>query len=551
MLLPRFPGVAAAAAAAAAVAALGLLESPRSVASAQALPPRSASSTANPNAPPVNPRRQRFAYVILGSGTTAQAAMETLKAGDPSKEILIIGPHTVLPRMDGTEIDKNASLLDARLGKIYNEWRRQLSNSVSWDGDRVSMLRTADVAIDLERRIITTTAGSSGGGEVEIEYEQCLLATAGRPREFYVLDSDKLNWGTCDQINILYTPLDFQNLSRTAAEGGRHITVVGGGYLGTETVCALAESKQCKITHVLGERAPLAQYLPRYLSDYIGRKLRASGVDIREETLVTGLGNGNAITLDGGDGGAGGEDRLKLDLVGKSQTLLETDYLVLASTNVTADLMGLDQSCKTGLEIAMGGVMVNASLEAYRNFFVAGNAATYFDPNLGRRRVDTYDHAVASGMWAAHNMLSDTLGKYTHQPTFKSSLAGLGMNLVGIGRIDAKLETVGVWYRHQTSSSLGEEEDGVKAAAAVTATTTVKNAEEEFKRGIVYYLENGRVVGVLLCNAKEMATRARDVLNAQRVLTDPVQDLPKTILLAPSHWLSVISSKPAKLVLQS
>ena len=51
--------------------------------------------------------------------------------------------------------------------------------------------------------------------------------------------------------------------------------------------------------------------------------------------------------------------------------------------------------------------LVNAELEARGNVFAAGDCTSYHDIALGRRRVEHYDHAVASGRRAGQNMVGD------------------------------------------------------------------------------------------------------------------------------------------------
>lgn len=48
---------------------------------------------------------------------------------------------------------------------------------------------------------------------------------------------------------------------------------------------------------------------------------------------------------------------------------------------------------------------MNAELEARRNLFVAGDASCFYDPLLGRRRVEHHDHSVVSGRLAGENMV--------------------------------------------------------------------------------------------------------------------------------------------------
>lgn len=65
-----------------------------------------------------------------------------------------------------------------------------------------------------------------------------------------------------------------------------------------------------------------------------------------------------------------------------------------------------DLAKTSGLELdpKNGGFVVNAELEARKDLFVAGDAASFFDQKLGRRRVEHHDHAVVSGRLAGENM---------------------------------------------------------------------------------------------------------------------------------------------------
>jgi apoptosis-inducing factor 1 len=81
--------------------------------------------------------------------------------------------------------------------------------------------------LDPEKRVLHLDDGA------EISFDKCLLATAGRPRKFYVLDSDKSAYALRDCVNTLSSLADFQAVnSARATLGIEHATVVGGGFLG-------------------------------------------------------------------------------------------------------------------------------------------------------------------------------------------------------------------------------------------------------------------------------------------------------------------------------
>ena len=139
-----------------------------------------------------------------------------------------------------------------------------------------------------------------------------------------------------------------------------------------------------------------------------------------------------------------------VDISGYENEKLETDYVLLASTHITPNTRVGEES---GLEIdsTNGGIVVNGAFESMNGLYIAGNLASDSDAAIGRRRVDRYDHAVNSGLLAGKNMAMTNMENnkeqslYRHQPSFKSELRGLGVTIEGVGIIDSKLTTIGVW----------------------------------------------------------------------------------------------------------
>jgi programmed cell death 8 (apoptosis-inducing factor) len=201
----------------------------------------------------------------------------------------------------------------------------------------------------------------------------------------------------------------------------------------------------------------------------------------------------------------------------------DCDYVVLASTNVTPDV---EIAKRSALEVDAknGGIMVNASLEAYDGLFVAGSAASYHDAVLGRRRVDFYDNALNSGLLAGQNMASEDgrLRRYVHQPTFRCVLPGTGVLVEAVGQINSDYSTAAVWLCKRDPAS-------GKPLQNQTA----------FERGIIFYLRKNVVVGIACCNATELLDAARDVLTEQLSF----EEASTRLLLAPDQWLRIIKTK--------
>lgn len=126
------------------------------------------------------------------------------------------------------------------------------------------------------------------------------------------------------------------------------------------------------------------------------------------------------------------------------------------------------------------GVIVNELLRTKEaDIYAAGDVAAFYNPALGKRmRVEHEDNANAMGRLAGRNM-TGMLEPYDHLPFFYSDMFELGYEAVG--EVDSHLETFADW----------------------------KRPNEE---GVVYYLKDSRVRGVLLWNVWEQVEAARKLI---------------------------------------
>jgi 3-phenylpropionate/trans-cinnamate dioxygenase ferredoxin reductase component len=127
-----------------------------------------------------------------------------------------------------------------------------------------------------------------------------------------------------------------------------------------------------------------------------------------------------------------------------------------------------------------GGIAVDELLRAgHPDIFAAGDVAQFCDPLLGnRRRVEHEDNANTMGRAAGRNMAGAN-EEYQHSPFFYSDLFELGYEAVG--ELDPRLETVADW-------------------------------KEPYREGVLYYLHDGRVRGVLLWNVWGQVDAARRLI---------------------------------------
>ena len=126
------------------------------------------------------------------------------------------------------------------------------------------------------------------------------------------------------------------------------------------------------------------------------------------------------------------------------------------------------------------GIEVDPQLRTSRpDIYAAGDVASFQNPALGKRiRVEHEDNANTMGAIAGRNM-AGAGARYDHLPFFYSDLFDLGYEAVG--DLDARHETYADW-------------------------------KEKYREGVVYYLEGGRVRGVLLWNTWGQVDAARALI---------------------------------------
>ncbi|WP_456268108.1 NAD(P)/FAD-dependent oxidoreductase [Kushneria sp. AK178] len=298
-------------------------------------------------------------------------------------------------------------------------------------------------------------------GEVH-GYGQLLLATGGT-----VVTLDDLPAG--DRVLYFRTVRDYDRLRELAGDQ-RHVVVVGGSYIGTEIAAALVQN-DTRVTlvypeEVLGGRMFPPSLASRYHQTYLDRGVKLLG----GRSVETGRVNGDHVTL-------------TLD----DDSTLEADAVVFG-LGVTPNVEIAETA---GLEVD-GGVVVNERLQtADKAIFAAGDVACYPDRILGRRRIEHVDHANQSGMTVGRIMAgsSDT---YDHTPYFYSTV--FDMAYKAVGTLDSSLETLEDWATPQ-------------------------------EQGVVYYLNEGKVQGVLQLNMDP------DKLDeARAVLADTAEQSEETLI---------------------
>jgi NADPH-dependent 2,4-dienoyl-CoA reductase/sulfur reductase-like enzyme len=324
-----------------------------------------------------------------------------------------------------------------------------------WKGQALDEIwrKTADLGVDLHlgRRATGLDPARKRVTDdrgVEYTFGKLLLATGGTTRRLPFGGDDTIYFRTLD---------DYRRL-RSLADQGKSFAVIGGGFIGSEIAAALATAG-CKVSMLFPDEGIGSRLFPADLARFMAGYYREKGVDVRAGEHVSGLNRSGEQAVVETNGGL----RLTVDAVVAGIGIVPNTDLA------TAAGIGAD-----------GGILVNERLRtSHPDVFAAGDVARFFAPALGTRiRVEHEDNAVTMGRAAGRSMAGDS-APYTHLPFFYSDLFDLGYEAVG--EMDPRGETVADW-------------------------------KEPFREGVVYYLVEGRVRGILLWNTWGQVDAARALI---------------------------------------
>jgi 3-phenylpropionate/trans-cinnamate dioxygenase ferredoxin reductase subunit len=279
-------------------------------------------------------------------------------------------------------------------------------------------------------------------------FEKLLLATGGTPKQ--------LPFGM-DRIIYFRTIQDYQRL-RALAEKKNRFAVIGGGFIGAELAAALAMNGK-QVVMIFPDKAIGARMFPPELGLFLNEYFREKGVEIHPQESVTG------VKVDG--------ELLIVEM--KNQPPIVVDGVV-AGIGIQPNVELAEMA---GLQV-QNGIIVDEFLRTSQpDIYAAGDVAAFYSPVLEKRlRFEHEDNAKTMGKFAGHNMAGDPI-PYHHQPLFYSDLFDLGYEAVG--ELDSTLDTVEDW-------------------------------QEPYRKGVVYYLKDKRVRGVLLWNVAHKIDAARKLI---------------------------------------
>lgn len=294
-------------------------------------------------------------------------------------------------------------------------------------------------------------------------FHKLLLATGGTPKLLPVPG------GTLPEIRYFRTLDDYHALRRTTAPG-KTALIFGGGFIGSELAASLALN-QVHVTLLFPDPYLCSRVLPDYLGLTVQRHFQDRGISV--------LAGEKPVFLARRSG--------RIAVQTDRERLVEAD-LAVAGIGI---LPNTELAEAGGLKTSNGIVVNNYLQTSHPDVFAAGDNAEFEYPGLRLRlRLEHWDNALNQGRQAGRNM-AGAHEPFTYQPYFFSEL--FDFNYEAVGLIDSRLQTSADW-------------------------------QDPNKTGVVYYLADRRIQGVMFCNMPDRIETARKLMNRQERI-----DLPQNL----------------------
>ena len=267
-------------------------------------------------------------------------------------------------------------------------------------------------------------------------YEKLLLATGGSVRRLP---------DASESVIYFRTAADYLKL-RSLSERGSDFVVIGGGFIGSEVAAALAMNGK-RVTMVFPSNGIGSRVYPQPLAAFLNSYYQEKGVTLLDSETVKSVQTKGAKTI---------------VTVGSGKEISADG--VVAGLGILPNTALAEQA---GLRVDNGIVVDEFLRTSDPDIYAAGDVANFYSALLEKRmRVEHEDNANVMGEMAGRNMAGQS-DIYHHQPYFYSDLFDLGYEAVG--ELDTSLDIVEDW-------------------------------KEPFRKGVIYYLREGHVRGVLLWN---------------------------------------------------
>jgi 3-phenylpropionate/trans-cinnamate dioxygenase ferredoxin reductase component len=359
--------------------------------------------------------------VIIGAGMAGHRAVISLRASNYDGPITLIGEEALMP-YDRPPLSKAAIADEAEPAPV---WLMDEGIAASLKAEVRRSVRAT--AINRAQKSVALSDGQT------VSYDKLLLATGAKPR--------KLSLPGAEHALLLRNFEDAVAL-RQLFQPGRHIAIIGGGFIGLELASSAAK-RGSRVTLIEALPRILMRGVPEAIAKIVHVRHEAAGVTMMTGTALASLERGTVILADG--------RRIAVDAI-------------VAGIGAAPDI---SLAAEAGLTLD-NGIAVNAQLQTSdSDIFAAGDCCSFPHGVFGGRRIrlEAWRNAQDQGSLAGENMLG--AGKaYMAVPWFWSDQYELSLQVAGLA--DEGPETVERRPNAETLVLFHRANDGtLKGASAI------------------------------------------------------------------------------------
>jgi 3-phenylpropionate/trans-cinnamate dioxygenase ferredoxin reductase subunit len=330
--------------------------------------------------------------VIAGAGHAAGQAVASLKQQKFGGCIVMIGDEPYLP-YQRPPLSKKFLAGEMPAERLYFK-----PESFYADDNIEVRINTRVESIDRDTHRLATSDGNRVG------YDKLILAVGSRVRTVPVAG------GNLDGVLYLRNIADVDNI-RAAIAPGKHIVIVGAGYIGLE-VAAVCRQLELEVTVIEMEDRVMSRVVSPQVSDFYQRQHLSHGVDLR---LSTGLeafqGNDHIAAVATTDG-----QSIPADLVVVGVGILPNTELAEAAGLAVDNGIVVDDRCQT--EDA--------------DIYAIGDCTSHPNSIYGRQlRLESVHNALEQAKTAASNVCG-VEAHYSQVPWFWSDQYDIKLQIAGL-----------------------------------------------------------------------------------------------------------------------
>ncbi|CAJ0953749.1 unnamed protein product [Ranitomeya imitator] len=264
-------------------------------------PDSSGSTTGKQKVLPAAVLPSHVPFLLIGGGTASFAAARSIRARDPGAKVLIVSdeldpPYMRPPLSKELWFSDDPDVTETLRFKQWNGKERSIffqppsfyvapEELMSAEHGGVSVVtgkknKCTVVHLDVRENKVKLNDGT------QISYEKCLIATGGTPRNLPAIE--RASEEVKKRTTLFRRVSDFRSLERLSSSVGS-ITIIGGGFLGSELACALgrrAQKSNLDVIQMFPESGNMGKVLPEYLSHWTTDKVTREGVNVISDAVV-------------------------------------------------------------------------------------------------------------------------------------------------------------------------------------------------------------------------------------------------------------------------